>query len=64
MTINSHDDMPMGGALKLNVEGGVLTEHEAAHHDLAAEDSLTLNVQDNDSGMSNATKKQAFNPLY
>lgn len=64
MTINARDAMPTGGVLKFNVQGVVLAERDGAQHDLDAGDYLKLSVQDNGSGMSDATKKHAFDPFY
>jgi two-component system cell cycle sensor histidine kinase/response regulator CckA len=64
MTINARDAMPTGGTLKFIVQCTALTEHEAAQHELEAGDYLKLSLQDTGSGMSDATKKHAFDPFY
>ncbi|MFT7243783.1 MAG: CheY-like chemotaxis protein [Candidatus Azotimanducaceae bacterium] len=64
MTINARDAMPEGGTLKFSIREVSLSQAEASRRDLQVGDFLKLSVQDSGVGMSEESKRQAFDPFY
>lgn len=64
MTINARDAMPTGGTLKFSIREVSLSQAEASRRDLQVGDYLKLSVQDSGVGMSEESKRQAFDPFY
>jgi two-component system cell cycle sensor histidine kinase/response regulator CckA len=64
LRINARDAMPDGGTLKFSIREVSLLPAEASRRDLQVGDYLKLSVQDSGVGMSEESKRQAFDPFY
>jgi two-component system cell cycle sensor histidine kinase/response regulator CckA len=64
MAINARDAMPDGGVLEFVVDDIALSAAEAARQGLLPGDFVRLRVKDTGIGMSDETRKHAFEPYY